>query len=319
MIVGFAPDAIATHLNDHSPLMRLLVVETAGSTPRETGTNMLVWMDGIAGTIGGGALEHEAIRYARKRLSDQIRNPTLRTFPLGPGLGQCCGGSLTILFEPCTPAMLAAASAALQEHGLYARPASSRAPTQDATIAAGIRAMQVDPNPSPVKVVKGWVLESAARPAVDLWIFGAGHVGRAIVTILRFNPSIRMTWVDFAADRFPAGETSGPDILVVRNPADATGSIKPGARCLVLTHSHDLDLEICHRLLILKFTDIGLIGSATKWSRFRKRLLARGHTEEAASQITCPIGDPALGKDPWSIAIGVAATIAKSHSGELQT
>ncbi len=310
MIVGFAPDAIAAQLDDHAPLMRLLVVTTAGSTPRESGTDMLVWGDGIAGTIGGGALEHAAIRYARTRLAERIDSPTLRTFPLGPGLGQCCGGSLTILFEPCTPAMLARARKELQTHGLHVRPASPEAPPRNPAISAAIKAMQTEPQPAPVRVVEGWVLEPGSRPPLDLWIFGAGHVGRAIVAILSANPSIHITWVDFAADRFPPDPGPGIDILVVQDPADATRYIKPGARCYVLTHSHDLDLRICHRLLEHKPTDIGLIGSATKWNRFRKRLLAMGHTEDATRQITCPIGDPALGKDPWSIAIGVAAALA---------
>ena len=80
----------------------------------------------------------------------------------------------------------------------------------------------------------------------------------------------------------------------------------PSAEHLVLTYSHALDLEICHRLLSHGFARAGLIGSATKWARFRKRLLALGHSEVSIARITCPIGDPALGKHPQAIAIGVA-------------
>ena len=81
------------------------------------------------------------------------------------------------------------------------------------------------------------------------------------------------------------------------------------AEHLVLTYSHALDLEICHRLLGHGFRAAGLIGSATKWARFRSRLAALGHAPEQVARIRCPIGDPALGKHPQAIAVGVAAEI----------
>jgi xanthine dehydrogenase accessory factor len=78
---------------------------------------------------------------------------------------------------------------------------------------------------------------------------------------------------------------------------------------LILTYSHEIDLDLCHRLLGHGFRSAGLIGSRTKWARFRKRLAALGHAPAAIERITCPIGTPALGKHPQAIAIGVAAAM----------
>ncbi|MBC7179561.1 MAG: XdhC family protein, partial [Roseovarius sp.] len=72
-----------------------------------------------------------------------------------------------------------------------------------------------------------------------------------------------------------------------------------------------LDLELCHQLLRRPFASAGLIGSATKWARFRQRLAALGHTDAQISRISCPIGDPNLGKHPQAIALGVAAALLK--------
>ncbi|MBQ0748643.1 MAG: XdhC family protein, partial [Roseovarius sp.] len=80
---------------------------------------------------------------------------------------------------------------------------------------------------------------------------------------------------------------------------------------VIVTHDHALDLELCHQLLQRPFASAGLIGSATKWARFRQRLAALGHTDAQISRISCPIGDPNLGKHPQAIALGVAAALLK--------
>ena len=86
----------------------------------------------------------------------------------------------------------------------------------------------------------------------------------------------------------------------------------------MLTYSHALDLELCHRLLTHGFARAGLIGSATKWARFRARLAALGHPPYAIARIDCPIGNPALGKHPQAIAIGVAAAFVMPCKAALQ-
>ena len=106
------------------------------------------------------------------------------------------------------------------------------------------------------------------------------------------------------------------NVLPVADPAEAVALAPLEAEHLVLTFSHALDLELCHRLLIHGFLRCGLIGSATKWARFRSRLAALGHADMA--RIDCPIGEPSLGKHPQAIAIGVVAAMLRGAVQEVQ-
>jgi xanthine dehydrogenase accessory factor len=235
--------------------IRITVTKTAGSTPREAGTQMMVWTDHIEGTIGGGALEWNAIAQARRMLVEG-RNTLTRRIPLGPGLGQCCGGAVTLLWE-----------------------------------------------------VTDSMTETPKRP---LWIYGAGHVGRAIVNVMAPLPDFAITWIDTAADRFPQTDVT---TLVAKDPAFVVKHAPPNAEHLILTYSHDIDLQLCHAILSQPFASAGLIGSATKWARFKTRLAALGHSPAQISRIACPIGDPTLGKHPAALALGVATVmINQQHS-----
>ncbi len=140
-----------------------------------------------------------------------------------------------------------------------------------------------------------------------VWIWGAGHVGRALVDVLAPLPDVALTWVDTGAERFPLDIAEDITVVPAANPADLVAHTPAGAEHLIVTYSHALDLELCHRLLGHGFAFAGLIGSESKWARFRSRLAALGHTRGQIARITCPIGDPALGKHPQQIAVGVAA------------
>jgi xanthine dehydrogenase accessory factor len=162
----------------------------------------------------------------------------------------------------------------------------------------------------PARVVQGWFLEPVTRGEREIWIWGAGHVGRALVAVLQPLPGFRITWLDVSSDRFPP-LPEGVEARIFTNPADLMAQAPKTGEHLVLTFSHALDLEICHQALGHGFATLGLIGSATKWARFRSRLAALGHTPATIDKITCPIGDPSLGKHPQAIAIGVAAQMMK--------
>lgn len=153
----------------------------------------------------------------------------------------------------------------------------------------------------------GWLAEPVAAPARQVWVWGAGHVGRAVVAVLSPLPGVALTWVDVAATRFPDAVPAGVTVRVAPDPGALADTAPPEAEHLILTFSHALDLDLCHRLLRRGFAACGLIGSATKRARFRARLAALGHGATAIDRIACPIGDPALGKHPQAIAIGVAA------------
>jgi xanthine dehydrogenase accessory factor len=285
----------------HGGVARIVVAAVEGSAPREAGAAMLVWRDGSAGTIGGGALEWTAMERARGLLLSGAA-PAVDRVPLGPALGQCCGGAVTLLTE-----VFGAATLPRPEAGVFARTVGGGPmPLAVKRLLARARGEGHVPGAA---LVQGWMVEPVMSHRQALWVWGAGHVGRALVAVLAPLPGLAITWVDLAQDRFP--EITPPDVtlLPAADPARLVPHCPAGAAHLVLTRSHALDLELCHRLLTHGFASLGLIGSQTKRARFRSRLRALGHSEPQIARIRCPIGDPALGKHPQAIAIGVAQDI----------
>lgn len=293
----------------HGPVMRVVIVRVRGSTPREVGASMLVWRDGQSGTIGGGELEFQAASRARK----QAQARALVTLPLGPELGQCCGGAVTLLMERFDVKDTAMALP-------YARPLDpgDDPDNRPASVTRLLESWRDGAKPAPT-LLDGWFVEPEHAPAHALWIYGAGHVGRAIVSVMAPLADWQITWVDTTPSRYPETREPGVTCLPAVNPADAVAFAPDHAEHLILTYSHEIDLEICHRLLARDFGYAGLIGSDTKWARFRSRLAALGHTPENIKRITCPIGDPALGKEPHVIAIGVAADLLGRRSANAAT
>lgn len=307
--MSFRRDELARLTAAHGAVVRVVVAEVAGSAPREPGAAILVWADGDRGTIGGGALEFEAIARAREMLGRGLTD-RLDRVPLGPALGQCCGGAVTLVSEVWTEARIAGVT-----DTVLARPIPDKGtgmPLSVKRLLARARGEGFLPAP---RVVQGWFVEPVTVPERPIWIWGAGHVGRALVAVLAPLPGVALTWVDIDAGRFPevpAGVTqriaANPALLVADAPADAEH--------LIMTFSHALDLELCHRLLGHGFAFAGLIGSASKWARFRSRLSALGHADARISRICCPIGQPALGKHPQAIALGVAADLLRVRTVE---
>lgn len=141
-------------------------------------------------------------------------------------------------------------------------------------------------------------------------LFGAGHVGKALVGVLAGAPA-RVLWIDAREDQFPAEIPANVTKMLTDRPEDEVKDVPPGAYALVMTHSHDLDLAICERLL--KRGDcpyVGVIGSATKRRNFEGRLARKGFAEDLIKSLRCPIGLDGLdGKHPREIAIAVAAEL----------
>ena len=326
--------ALAQAVAAHGRVVRVVVAGSKGSAPREAGAAMLVWPDGQAGTIGGGALEWHAAAEARAQL-ESGREVRLRRMPLGPGLGQCCGGAVTLVTEVID----AGALSGIPRDGLRLRPVTGDAtlhgvgdflrPGAGDTARPGAGA-QTPPvavqklvaqaragHAVATQLVAGWLVEPVAAPGQSLWLYGAGHVGRAIVATLSPLPDWAITWVDTAAERFPTEIPAGVTPRIAEDPATLVAEAPAGAHHLILTYSHALDLALCHAVLSRGFASAGLIGSATKWARFRRRLIALGHAEP--DRIACPIGDPGLGKHPQAIAVGVAAALIRTAAAPART
>ena len=153
------------------------------------------------------------------------------------------------------------------------------------------------------------------------WGRPAGGPLGALVGVLAPVPGVAITWVDVDASRFPDAVPAGVTCRAAADPATLVAEAPVGAEHLVLTFSHALDLELCHRLLAHGFARCGLIGSATKWARFRSRLASLGHGAASIARVDCPIGDPRLGKHPQAIALGVATEFlgrTKGHTASRQ-
>jgi xanthine dehydrogenase accessory factor len=256
----------ARWLAEGRPAVVVEVTEARGSAPREAGTRMLVSLAGTAGTIGGGHLELKAIEAARTMLRSGDVAPRSEHYPLGPALGQCCGGAVTL----------------------------------------GYGALDAD-------ALARWPL---APPLFHLQLYGAGHVGRAIATLLS-TLDVEVDWIDERDDEFPAATTLGtPWPSHIRQVCVDTVEAEvreapPKCFYVVLTHQHDLDLRITEAILRRgDFGFLGLIGSKTKRQRFIHRFEQRGVAREAIARMTCPIGVEGIeGKQPELIAVAVVAQL----------
>ncbi len=282
-------------------VVRIVVAEVQGSAPREVGAAMLVWPGAQSGTIGGGALEFDAAATARDMLARGDRRRVHKAL-LGPDLGQCCGGAVTLLFEAWDRSALDGLV-----DDLFARPMDTQAPATPPLSVERLRAQArgSGARPSP-RLLDGWFIEPVERVRAPVWIWGAGHVGQALVSTLAPHPDLALTWADTGAARFPADPPPGVTRRPTPDLAAAAATAPADAHHIVLTYSHALDLALCDALLAHGFSSLGLIGSATKWARFRARLGQMGHSADAIARIQCPIGDKGLGKHPQAIAVGVA-------------
>lgn len=289
--------------------MLVHVAELKGSGPREAGAQMLVTETDMSGTIGGGELEHSAILKARELLA--VSRAALAPYALGPELSQCCGGAVTLAFEPFAPAdrawlakLVAAASGPepvvrtvrLESSGTLRRDWLLATDGQDyaASLTEGILhvAERVNPRRQP------------------LWLFGAGHVGRAVARAVA-PLGFAITWIDGRAGHFPEAPPPGIRTLELAMPELAVDEAPEATAFLVMTHSHPLDEAICEAVLRRgDFGYLGLIGSKTKRGRFRKRLAAAGIAPELLVRMICPIGLTEIeSKEPAAIAASVAADL----------
>jgi xanthine dehydrogenase accessory factor len=258
------------------PAIWVTVLQAQGSVPRGAGTVMAIFADDFLGTIGGGHLEFEAIAQARHYLHEPATLPALpieKRIALGPSLGQCCGGALVLKFERVT----AADEGRLQ-----------------AILAA-----------------------QALERFQPLALFGGGHVGKALVKVLAPLP-FHVRWID-SRDEIFHSDVAPQVVCEHSNPVHAAvPDLAPNSRVLIMSFSHAEDLDVVAACLLRQRNQhdlpyIGLIGSATKWASFKRRLAERGFSEEECQQVTCPIGVPGIdGKEPEVIAVAVAAQLLQA-------
>ncbi|QGP79213.1 xanthine dehydrogenase accessory protein XdhC [Sphingobium sp. CAP-1] len=286
-----------------APAALVSVLASEGSAPRGAGTRMLVNGDRLFGTIGGGQLEHRAIEQAHAILALPPGSWRVQDYPLGPLLGQCCGGRVRLLVEHVDPAALDWLADAAEErilvstltpHGILRHVSAQAAPT--ALSARGDRPRE--------GMTFAEMIGQRRRP---LYLFGAGHVGQAIARHAQPLP-FRLAWFDTR----PLFETIDGVAIV---PEDAitqcVGEAPDDAAMLILTHDHALDYRLTRAALERgPIAFVGLIGSQTKRARFHSRLERDGVAQDARARLTCPIGLAGVtGKEPDVIAIAALAQL----------
>ena len=321
-------------------VISVAVASTKGSVPREAGTRMLVTSHETLGTIGGGHLEWKAIEIASQMLSTSGASLLMR-FPLGASLGQCCGGLVNLLFEPVMPnADWVDVALACNRRGedcvvvtsTHGNVVGGKLLVTDKEFMGSLGNEMLDGNAvsiakkrlaanhlSTLISVSGEELFFEYVPAANfnVMLFGAGHVGRALVKILADLPC-NITWIDSREQPFPAEIPLGVEARQHDIPADEVVKARAGSYFLVMTHNHQLDQEICEAIFKrVDFAYFGLIGSVSKRRQFERRMLARGIPAPRLAEMTCPIGGGAnslTSKEPMTIAVSVAMELLQRHS-----
>jgi xanthine dehydrogenase accessory factor len=235
------------------------VMGAAGSVPRDQGSKMVITEDNQYDTLGGGHLEYKVVQHAQVLLSEQTAGNYVEHFPLGASLGQCCGGSVSVL------------------------------------------------------------LESFAIKGLNLTVFGAGHVAKALMTILSQLPG-RVRWVDSRKEMFSQNEYHNVENIHTEDPVDVIKILPENSQVLILTHNHQLDFELVQEALKRHdFSYVGCIGSQTKAQRFRMRLQHKGFSDVDIANMVCPVGDDSIpGKLPMEVAVSISAQLIK-HLEQFKT
>ena len=309
-----------------------------GSTPREAGAKMVVTLDALHGTIGGGDVEFQAIEIAREMLRETDARRSKR-FPLGASFGQYCGGAANLAFElvPAgaewvgllcgwleaghTCVMVTPAQDVGIGGRLFVRAGDSYgtlgSPERDAGTISAARGMLGGTAPAVTfAAIAGGadaLFERVEPVGFNVVLFGAGHVGRALARVLG-TVAARITWVDGRANEFPRDVPENARAVLSDAPLTEVSAARPGSYFLVMTHSHALDLDIVEAILRRgDFAFCGMIGSDTKRRTFITGLGKRGLGAAALARFTCPIGIASLtGKDPGTIAVAVAAQLLEN-------
>ena len=278
-----------------------------GSSPREAGVRMVVRPSGgFHGTVGGGALEFAALEAASEALRKGRGPAWRRSLALGPELGQCCGGRVEWRVETFDKRDLDDLSAlSIAEGGASATLSARLGPDGrvERTLGSSMGERRL------ARLADECWTESLGGLARAVYLFGAGHVGRALALALALLP-FAVRWIDPRRDAFPAHAPANVTLIHAPEPAAELASAPGSALVVVMTHSHALDLEIvAEALRVERFAYVGLIGSATKRARFLSQMRAAGLTEVQLARLVCPIGVPGLeSKEPAVIA---ASTVAQ--------
>lgn len=305
-------------------VVMVTVAQSKGSTPRNAGTRMLVTQSGQWRTIGGGHLEWKAGALARSLIAEHPFGKSVRQvehYPLGPSLGQCCGGAVTLVYELLGSADLPWLEelSHILERG---KPAQRRVGFGQQLANVEVSLQELDTPSTKVSFDQPsdetqWFIDELTPPSMHIVLFGAGHVGKALIHILG-SLQCRVTWVDERESEFPEYIPNNVRVDINDIPEEAVEQAPANSYYIVMTHRHDLDQRLCQ--LILQRNDFryaGLIGSKTKRNQFIRRFRQRGISDEIIDKMVCPIGIGGIdSKDPAAIAVSIVAELLRLNESQ---
>lgn len=260
--------SLASFLAGCGPAILVEIEAVKGSSPREAGTFMLVTEQALWETIGGGQFEYMAIDHARAMLRNGVSDDTM-DIPLGPEIGQCCGGRTLLRFRFVTAEL------------------------------AG-------------RLMQKLAHEANTQPAV--FIFGAGHVGKALAQALSLLPLI-VTVVETRRNELVGLPETARTVLTAM-PEAAVADIPENGSAIIVTHDHALDFLIAKEALArADLAYVGMIGSKTKRATFTHWMVREGEPPSRLKNLVLPIGGDAVkDKRPAVIAALVAAELLQAVS-----
>jgi xanthine dehydrogenase accessory factor len=299
---------IARFIDAQGGAALVTLAQAQGSSPREVGARMVVAPDGtFTGTIGGGALEWGALAEAQALLGRDGAMMKKLDKALGPDLGQCCGGRVLLTIEKFGAADREAVATLAKAEGAGVL-------TTIATVGSDgrllRRAGELADSPAYETCADGTVRERFGEEPTAFYLFGAGHVGRALTVALAPLP-FSVTWMDTRPGAIPAQFPVNVTAITQGDPVELLARAPDGAFVAVMTHSHALDLDLVIAALRAdRFAYVGLIGSATKRARFTSAMRKMGMADATVDRLVCPIGLTTIqDKAPAAIAASVAAQV----------
>jgi xanthine dehydrogenase accessory factor len=301
----------AAALRAGQPAALLCVVRSAGSSPGRQGFKMTVTDETVAGSIGGGIMEHKWVELARQRLREGdhaslLRPQIHRREAPADRSGMMCAGEQEVLLWPLQPTdlpVVAAIEAALQQLSGGAWEVSE---------ATGLRLTGMAPadfyayQPGP-----GWRYGEQLGFRDQLTIVGGGHVSLALSQVAS-KLEFEITVLDDRAD-LPTLAANHYAHYKQQVEYEAL-SVPPGPRryVVVMTVGYRTDAVALRQLLGHSYAYLGVMGSATKVAELRRVLQAEGFD---SGGLRGPIGVSINSRLPEEIAVSVAAELIQVRNG----
>ena len=306
------------------------ILASSGSSPRGAGARMAVFADGhTLGTIGGGAVEYAAAQRAMECL--RTRTPELKSYDLRPdeveSVGMICGGRVTVysqVFAPDMPQEITALRrwrhvlGGEQDAWLLMELSGERVQGFEVLTAQEIPADKREYFTAKAVWKDDFYVEPVCR-AGKVYLFGGGHVGKALVPVLATLGFPVVVFDNRAAlakaDNYPAArKVVFGDFGKIYEKVTLTEN----DYAVIMTPGHSADFEILAQVLRSDASYIGCIGSKHKVAKTRELLLARGFADADIARIHSPIGLPILAETPEEIAVSIAAEMIEHRAKRLR-